>query len=175
MIEVLICCQRLALDMLGCVFLLGGAAKLSTILRFRESLLYLPYMRTSWTFVIGFMLPPLEVVIGLGLFANAGWAKQAALVLLTCFLGVTLLVLQKRLQIPCHCFGEWSTRAFSTETAGEIALLMGLTLASWSLPSRADLVLGISTALFLLLLYRLGTLTIRNAWVVAQLKQRGNV
>jgi hypothetical protein len=171
MAEAILFCRQLALDALGCLFLTAGAAKLLRISTFREGLLYIPYMRPVFSYIIGFAVPPLELVTALGLFANAGWAKTSALVLLGCFLGVTLLVISKRLRVECHCFGGWGTRVFSVATAWEIVLLVVLAASSWGLSSRADPVFGISTAALLFLLYAALANTLRNAQLTARLRQ----
>ncbi|MBI1916760.1 MAG: hypothetical protein HYS12_18800 [Planctomycetes bacterium] len=173
--ELFLFAQQLALDILGCVFLVAGGAKLLSISHFREGLLYLPHMRPAFTYVVGFALPPLELLTALGLFANSAWARISALALLGCFFGVTLMVLRKKLLIECHCFGGWETRAFSRETLGEIALLMALAITSFNLSERSPLVLGISTGAFLLIGSGVVAHAIKNARLIAQLKQRGVV
>src|SRR5437016_2128034 len=161
--------QQLSRDALGCVFLFSGSFKIFGIKDFRENLLYIPYIRPLWTYLIALLLPPLEIVTAIGLFANTLWSKFSALGLLCGFLGVTFVVLWKKVQVSCHCFGPWGKRSFSWETVVENLSLLVLTLACLSLPNNPTGLTGASAAALLLVLYGILGQLLHNAQLVAEL------
>jgi hypothetical protein len=163
----------LSRDSVGCVFLLSGLAKAVTIGRFRESLLYLPYMRPSWSYVFGITLPPLELFAGVGLLANLAWARFLAISLIASFLGITVIVLALNLQISCHCFGAWADQHFSGQTVRHNIVLLILVFISLGAPDPETVLLGAYKGLFVLILYSILTEVRRNARLMTELRHRG--
>lgn len=144
---------EICLDMAAVVFLVSGGTKLLSRQAFREGLLYIPYMPVWLTHVVSWALPPVEVFVAAGLFMNAWWAKSAALALLAGFCGVTAMVLQKRLQVPCGCFQGFGNRSMSRQTLRDNVLLAAAISATWLLPSHEQLWASVPTAGFVLLFY----------------------
>ncbi|MBX9681008.1 MAG: hypothetical protein K2X38_19805 [Gemmataceae bacterium] len=145
--------QEICLDMAALVFLVSGATKLLGREAFREGLLYIPYMPVWLTHAVAWVLPPLEVVVAAGLFLNALWAKAAALVMLAAFCGVTVIVLRKRLQVPCGCFQGFGNRSMSGQTLRDNVLLAAAIGVTGPLSSHDQLWASIPTAGFVVLFY----------------------
>src|SRR5579859_6182416 len=93
--------QETCLDLVATVFLLSGGAKVISPRAFREGLIYIPYMRVSWSYLVAWTLPTIELIVAAGLYANILAAKVAALALLALFCVVVAVVLWKRLKVAC--------------------------------------------------------------------------
>jgi hypothetical protein len=162
-----------ALDLAALIFLASGCAKLTALGAFREGLLYIPYMRVSWSYVVGWTLPAVELLVATGLLLNVFVAKVAALVLLALISGVVLLVLGKRLKVPCNCFGRFGERYLSAanlRTSGFLALAV---LAALPLPERVDPGQSLPVAAFVIFAYlALGELLHQQRFL-ADLRKQG--
>jgi len=173
MAELLSFLQETSLDLIAIVFLLAGPAKLAGLRSFREGLVYIPFMQVSWSYLIGWSLPALELLVGVGLFLNLLVAKVAALGLLGAFAAVIGLVLSRRLKVPCGCFAGLGDRYLSWASLrhnGVLALAIFLALP---LTDRAYIGEGVSAAAFLLFFYlAAGELVRQRRFLAALRKQR---
>src|SRR5436190_466578 len=79
--------------------------KLAALGRFRRDLLFIPHVGRPTSWVVALLLPPVELLTATGLFFGFQIAKVVAIVLLAGFCGVALLVMRRRLRVPCNCFG----------------------------------------------------------------------
>jgi len=173
MTEIASFAQETCLDLVATVFLLSGGAKMVGLRAFREGLLFIPYMRIAWTYVIGWTLPVGELLIALGLYLNFLPAKLAAIALLGLFSLVIGLVLSKRLQVPCNCFGNFGARNMSAGSLRNNAILMVATLATLWLPDRINVGSSLTASVLVLLFVTIARELQRQYQFLSGLRRQG--
>jgi hypothetical protein len=145
--------QEICLDLVAMVFLLSGCAKVFALRPFREGLVYIPLMPVWATYLVGWTLPAVELIVAAGLILNIQLAKFSALLLLAMFCAVVGLALWRRLQVPCGCFGGLEGRHLSWGNVRDNSLLALALVCSLPVNERAHLVQSLPVAGFLLLSY----------------------
>jgi uncharacterized membrane protein YphA (DoxX/SURF4 family) len=77
------------------------------------------------------LLPPAEIVLGALLITGLGgrWAAFVALGLLIVFTAAIVVQLARGRQVPCACFGQFSTRPVDMVAVARNLALCGLALA----------------------------------------------
>jgi hypothetical protein len=171
--DVVQACQEVGLDLAAIVFLVSGAAKAAQVRSFREGLLYLPYMPISGTYLVAWTLPAMEVAVAIGLILNVLAAKVAALVLLAFFCGAVVVVLRKRLKVPCGCFEGLGERYLSAATLRDNGLIALAIIAGIPLEAHGHVLQSAPVAAFVLVFY----LIVHELWsqrrLLAALRQQG--
>lgn len=133
--------KQLALDAMAVLFVVSGVAKLLTLRDFQTGLLFIPYMRITWSYVIGYGMPFLELALAVSLYLNLWLAKLLAIGLLLSFCSVTAVVLHHRLRVPCNCFTGFGDEGFSIATIKRNGLLILITTWTFGLDDRIGLLL----------------------------------
>lgn len=108
--------QSLGTGLVVVIFLASGVAKLFAVKDFRIGLLAIPRMRPALTYPIAWLLPPGELVLAVGLFLDATWARPSAILLFAVFNGVILLAARHNLELDCNCFGKIGARKLTMNT-----------------------------------------------------------
>jgi hypothetical protein len=165
--------QETCLDLIATVFLVSGVAKLASLVSFRESLLFIPYLRVSWSYLIAWTLPATEVIVAAGLYGNLRPAKLTALTLLALFSGVVGLVLVKRLRVPCHCFGNLGSRYMSVSSLLENGALFLATIITLPLSDRVNVGRSLTTAVVVLLFTLMVRELLRQRQFLGELRKQG--
>jgi hypothetical protein len=144
--------RDLCLDVVAVVLLASGVQKALGLSAFRRGLLFLPYMRVSWSYLVGYTLPFLEIALAVGLFAGWRPAATGAMLLFAAFAVVAAVSLRKRLSVPCNCFGAGGGRTLSPATIGLNLALIALAAVGTPAPSRPWEAISIVVAASLVLL-----------------------
>jgi hypothetical protein len=127
--------RDLSLHMVAVVLLLSGTQKAFGLQAFRRGLLFIPYMRVSWTYAIAYGLPFVEIALAVGLLRGLRIATVGAIGLFAAFSLVAILALRKRLAVPCNCFGG-GARVLSKGTIAVNVVLILLTAIAAPAPAR---------------------------------------
>ena len=165
--------RQIALDAMAVLFLASGISKLLQLRDFQIGLLYIPYVRISWSYVIGYGLPFLELALAVALYLNLWPAKLLAIGLLLSFCGVAAVVLHRRLRVSCHCFGVMGEEYFSSGTIKRNLVLILATAWTFGLGARVGLLLPAIVAATVWLIY-FGVLTTSRNLAVASALLRLN-
>lgn len=149
MVDLVILLQQISSDFVACVFLLSGIAKIGTLRKFRSDLLLVPYMPVPLTYLLGFVLPPLEIGVGIGLLIPLSPARAVALGLLVSFCVVSVLAMRRQLDVPCDCFGAGRGELLGRATLLRSVALIALVAISSSLSERVAGLLSLISAITL--------------------------
>jgi hypothetical protein len=118
--------------LLGAVFLLSGALKLTSWTRFRDTLSAMELLPPRLARALGWVLPPLEAALGAAVVAQWQLALTgpALLVLLTGFtLALALYRLRGGKELVCGCFAD-----FEGKTATASLILRNVLLLALAVP-----------------------------------------
>lgn len=118
------------------LFVVAAAGKMLSFHAFRRSLRSLPWMTSGVDWLVAVSVPLLELLISIGLLLGNRVAACGAAVLLAIFSGVAYYVVQKRLLIPCNCFGA-GQGMLSTGTIRRNSGLIIVALMAATRPQRA--------------------------------------
>jgi hypothetical protein len=127
--------RGLSLHVVAVVLLYSGVQKATGLASFRRGLLFIPYMRVSWSYPIGYGLPLVEIALAVALLAGVRTAVPGAIALFVGFSVVTALAMRKRLAVPCNCFGAGG-RVLSKGTIVMNGVLIVLTAISAASTAR---------------------------------------
>lgn len=146
---------------LGVVFLASTAGKLRSPARFVRGVAEYRILPAPLAYVLGIVLIPAEAALAFAYLD--GWWLGAALplgvgLLLVFALAVTITLVRNR-DVACHCFGSLAEERISGRSLVQLGLLLAAALfvwsgggaAAWLVAGRADLVLVVTWAFFLLL------------------------
>jgi len=97
--------QRICSDVLVLVFFVAGIAKVAKYGRFMATLGLLPYLPRNSVHSVGMGVIIVEMLVAVGLFMDLSFAPVLGVALLISFISVAILVIRRRLRIPCGCFG----------------------------------------------------------------------
>jgi hypothetical protein len=160
---------------LGLVLLTAGGAKLTNGKRFVEAVSNFRILPPSMSRLIGHALPPLEIVLAIGLLVGAltPWLELTATVLFILFGGaVTVNLLRGRRDISCGCFGAGESRHLTWALVARNGLLgmlaamliyassSGIVGERLAIADRVTTILASAAALASILLWN----TVRSLW-----------
>jgi len=121
---VLLMIQNLATHLLVLVYLCSLAGKLTNWKEFRQGLLFIPSVNKSLSYIIATMLPFLEVAVVICLCYGFKWGMHLGLVMHSCFVAVTIIILRKKIIVKCNCYGVKGESNFSIRTVIENLFFM---------------------------------------------------
>lgn len=133
-------------DIIGLLFIWSGAVKVLNRRRIVLQLLYIPWMKSPWNRVIAYILPPLEIMLGVGMLFGSKVAGLLCIGVLIIFSLVALVSMQKRQFVPCNCFTMDEEEKFGTTTIIRNGILIALSIAAEASTARDDRLLVLSTA-----------------------------
>jgi len=110
--------ENLAAVLAGCLGLLLGFAGLMKIAArhdFMLGLMALPVLPRGVALAVSVTVPAIEIILSVLFFIGPSFASLLAVPLFATFIAVTAYVSQKRLRVPCNCFGS-GDRMLSTGT-----------------------------------------------------------
>ena len=131
----------------GVLFLYSGISKLSSLADFIQSLLLIPFLPHQLSRMIGVWIPLTEVLVGACLLWNVGWAKVAAIVLLTVFSIIALLAISRNQRVPCNCFGTDTSEFLSKGTVIRNSALVLAVAINFNAPSGPPALISMIYAL----------------------------
>lgn len=120
--------SRLARVFLGLIFILAGFLKAIDVYEFSLAIINFDLFPRGWTALIAFLLPPVEMAIGLLLLTGTfvSFSSFVSSILLFSFTGLVAITLWKGNVVPCNCFGFLDSAALSEWTIARNLLLFSL-------------------------------------------------
>lgn len=148
----------------GLTLIVAGIAKLGSMRLFGDQIAAYNVIPLAVTKPLGYLLPPLEVAIGITAIAFSSLAFAAAFCFVSFAAAIGINLLRGKRELRCGCFGASSTHRISFSHVIINLLLAAGALAAWRYHPHVS-VLGIEGGTAIVMIYGLlsASRVMRNA------------
>jgi hypothetical protein len=140
----------LARVLIAAVFILAGAVKLANPINLRRDINAYKLIPQSFATVTGYLLPPIEIILGLflllGILTSTSALSIAVLSLVFFLASISAIV--RRLNIECGCFGLLYREKIGAPALLRELLLFGLAIFIWQFEADRIGIDSLATANF---------------------------